>query len=381
MKNSRLYLITLGLFAILAVVFLTAIELYLKWSAAAEAPEHRDHVIETPYLPVKFKPDYKGQFWNIPFSTNRFGFRDEENLAQEPGTNEVRVLSLGDSIGFGLGIPPESHYTQIAERLINPLPREKTIRLINAGGQGYSPSGYYVYLKHEGKKLRPDLVLVEIELCNDVTDEALLRWQVPPNGVYPDRIVGGRYLVSWDGHLIGTYSIGSYFFEKTYLYTEFIRRLLFLSHRISPQEPFHSQPGAQVYYSLGFDRYLLNTERLEQGWDRLFRALEGLYSFCKENDMEFLLMLMPSRYLYEEKEPYTSYAQNIFDRAIAKAHSRKLPMIDISTVIEQAGGKELFFDFAHLTMEGNRAVGKALAEELSRRQRHETHFKDNHLSR
>lgn len=380
MNQSRLYLLTIGIFLFLFVILTGVVEICLKWAAAAAAPERRDHVVETNYLPVKFKSNYDGQFWGIPFSTNRFGFRDED-FPERPVSNEFRVMSLGDSIGFGLGVPLESHYTKVAERRLNPLPDHRTIRIINAGGQGYSPSGYYVYLKHGGVDLLPHLVLVEIELCNDVTDEALLRWDMRGDDGYPDRVVGGRYLVSWDGQLIGTYSTGSYFFEKSYLYTEFIRRLLFLGNRLFPRGVFHDEPGAQVYYSLGFDQYLLTSDRIESGWTRLFGALKGIQTFCRKNDIDFVLMLMPSRYLFENKEPYTSYAAKIFKRAVHMANAHNLPMLDISTVLEKEGGESLFFDFAHLTVEGNKAVGNALAEELSTRLKGKRYFQDAFLSR
>ena len=115
-----------------------------------------------------------------PFVTNAYGFRDEPPLDPVPPEGEFRILSLGDSIGFGLGVTSEDRYAQVLQRELNDSPGAFRFRVVNASGQGYSPSSYAAYIYQEGLELNPDLVLVQIELCNDVTDEALLGW---PSGV------------------------------------------------------------------------------------------------------------------------------------------------------------------------------------------------------
>ena len=86
---------------------------------------------------------------------------------------------MGDSIGFGLGIPAHAHYTKVLERQLNKNSRRRH-HVVNAAGQGYSPSSYYVYLQNEGLKLQPDMVIVDMELCSVISNEALLRWEVDP---------------------------------------------------------------------------------------------------------------------------------------------------------------------------------------------------------
>ena len=84
-----------------------------------EAPEKRDHVVETSYMPVKFKGDYEGLFLGVPFSTNRYGFRSDADFSKTPPPKEYRILSLGDSIGFGIGIAHSAHYTQVLQKHLN----------------------------------------------------------------------------------------------------------------------------------------------------------------------------------------------------------------------------------------------------------------------
>ena len=361
-------LLLLGLLLILASITLVFAEFWLRSSYLGEATESRDHAEETPYLPARLKANYQGTMWGIPFKTNRHGFRDEEDFDYKPDTQEVRVLSLGDSIGFGLGIPAAEHYGKVLERGLDGGDERDRFRVINAAGQGFSPSGYSVYLRREGLRFEPSLVIAEIELCNDVSDEAFLYWESSedqPN--QPTAVRGGRYVVGWDGNLLGTCSMGPYAFEKTYTYTVLLRRVLNLLYRIDPTEPFHSTVGV-TYYLLGFERYLLDQQRIEAGWKRLFGAVEGIHEVLAKQDIPFLLLILPSRFVFEKHAPqHARFARGLVQRTLEWAKSHQIPHLDCTDVLGQGGGERLYFDFAHLTAEGNRVLGQALHGEVVRR--------------
>ena len=365
--RSRLLLLGLVFFGILGGLILFAVEVWLRHSFLGESQEPPDHTEETWYLPVRLKGDYEGVMWDIPFVTNAHGFRDEPPLDPVPPEGEFRILSLGDSIGFGLGVPSQDGYGQVLQRELNKSPGVFHFRVVNASGQGYSPSSYAAYIHQEGLALNPDLVLVQIELCNDVTDEALLGW---PSGVeagLPGSVRGGRYVVGWDGYLLGTWSRGPYFFEKTYTYTVLLRKILESLYRISPTEPFHSTRGL-TYYAMGYEKFLLDRHRIDSGWSRLFGSLEGIRDLLERERIPFLLMLVPSRFVFQKDAPeHALFARKLMDRALEQCRSRQLPYLDLSHDLRQAGGSELYFDFAHLTSEGNRITGRVLARELRRR--------------
>ncbi|HSR67138.1 MAG TPA: hypothetical protein VLU25_04295 [Acidobacteriota bacterium] len=365
-RKFKLYLLSLAFFAVIFLLLSGLAEWALRWSALDDSEESRDHVMMTGRLPITFKPDYQGVIWDEPFRTNHFGFRGEEDFPAAKPSGEVRVLSLGDSIGFGLGIPSRDHYTKVAQRALQPT-LTKRLRVINAGGQGYSPSSYAVSLQTLGLSLQPDAVVIEIELCNDVTDEALLQrgFQASSPPLLPYAVYGGRYLVGWDGNLLASYVRGPYPWERTYVWTELTRRWLNLRFRLDPNEPFASQPE-QTYYTLGFDRSLLTPQRLESGWQGLFDTLQGTHQWLHSRGVPFLLMIMPSRYLYREGAPARrSFALGLKERALEMAQERSIPYLDMTETVGQAGGAELFFDFAHLTAPGNQAVGMRLAQELA----------------
>jgi hypothetical protein len=274
------------------------------------------------------------------------------------------VFSLGDSIGFGVGLEAKEHYCKVAQRIIRAKSSASDIQMINASGQGYSPSGYYVYLRNEGIQLNPSMVVVEIELCNDLTDEALLFWHTDEEP-YPSAVKGGRYLVAWDGNLLGTYAVGGYPWERTYVYTDLLRRSLNLLNRLSPSPLFSTNPGGTIYYSLGFDQCLLDEERIERGWTRLLGALEATKKLCNSIQIPFLLLIMPSRHIYDDSAPaHRDLAFSLLQRAESEMESREIPYISMDETIGSAGASAVFFDFAHLTAEGNRAVGHTLAPRI-----------------
>ncbi|MCY3777345.1 MAG: hypothetical protein OXH11_15335 [Candidatus Aminicenantes bacterium] len=365
--RSRLLLLALIFFGLLAVLILLAAEFWLRHSFLGESVEPRDHAEESWYLPVRMKGGYEGVFWDIPFVTNAYGFRDEAPLDPVPPEGEFRILSLGDSIGFGLGVPSRDRYGQVLQRELNQSPGAFRFRVVNASGQGYSPSSYAAYLYQEGLELNSDLVLVQIELCNDVTDEALLGWPPGVQAGLPKSVRGGRYVVGWDGQLLGTWSQGPYFFEKTYTYTVLLRKSLESLYRISPTEPFRSARGL-TYYAMGYEKFLLDQDRIDAGWRRLFGALGGIRDLLERERIPFLLLLIPSRFVFQKEAPeHALFARKLMDRAIEQCRSRRIPYLDPSHDLRQAGGPELYFDFAHLTGEGNRVAGRVLARELRRR--------------
>lgn len=364
-SKSRLYSLSSLIFLLVFSLAFCVCEFWVRYFQLRNVDETRDHVIQTPYMPVKLKGNFRGRIWNRSFATNQYGFRGEPDFGRTPPRNEFRILSLGDSIGFGLGIEPSDHYTKVLERNLNEQAAGVRFRVINAGGQGYSPSCYYVYLKHEGLQFQPRTVIVEIELSNDITDEALLGWEAEAGKTAaPEKLRGGRYIVGWDGNLLATYSFGPYFFEKTYTHTVLLRRLLNLLYKIHPVEPFHSRPGV-TYYSLGFDRYLLSEERIESGWKKMFLALKATRELAAQRNIAFLLLIVPGRYIFEEDSgAYGRFAQQLVERSVKWAGSHGIPCLDLTAAIQTGGGAQLYFDFAHLTAEGNAVIGDEVAEYL-----------------
>ncbi len=346
------------LFFILGLpVALVPTELFVR-AFKGVGPARTDSV-QPDYMPIRVRGDYHGTVFDLPYNTNRYGFRGEPDFPVEPEPGEFRILSLGDSVGIGLGIEASDSYVKVAQReLSSSIPN---LRAINAAGQGYSPSSYLAYLKHDGMRFQPNLVLFEIELCNDVTDEALLGWTRDQRGQL-ETVWGGRYVVGWDGNLLGTVAVGPPFFpEKTYTYTLLLRRVLDKLYQWFPTEPFHSRSGV-TYFNLGFDRYALDEEKIEAGWERLFDALEQTSQYLGERKIPFLVTILPSRYIFQEPSPYQEFARGLLNRAVKMAQERRIPHLEVDQELAAAGGAKIYFDFAHPDQVGNRVIGERIAE-------------------
>jgi len=336
---------------------------YINRSGVTDVPTFTTN---STYVPVRIRGHYHGVVGGIQITTNRFGFRDEADFDPTPPAGEYRILSMGDSIAFGLGILSRSTYAKVLQEELNKGGGQLHYNVINASGPGYDPASYYLFLKNEALNWNPKMVVVEIELTNDVTDAALLRWEVDP--AEPDRPValrGGRYVTAWDGALLSAVVRGPYFYEKTYTYVEFSRRVLNLLYQQAAVKPFPEGPNA-IYYTQGYEWYLLNRERIESGWQKVLKAVKGTHELLRQHDVRFVLMIMPSRFAYEGDtgNSQRKLARELVERAVAFADHNGIPYMDLTETIGAAGGAAVFLDTVHLNEQANLAVGRALYERI-----------------
>jgi lysophospholipase L1-like esterase len=99
----------------------------------------------------------------IEIRTNAQGFRDAPFAPKAPGT--LRIAALGDSFGFGHGVPVEAAYPDRIEGLLSTA--ERPVEVLNLGVPGYNTRQELAQLASLGPELAPDLVLVGCYLGND----------------------------------------------------------------------------------------------------------------------------------------------------------------------------------------------------------------------
>jgi len=366
MREMKLRFLSTLVFLTLLCAMFGCLELLLRYLHLRGNAEPPKHAVTGTYVPMVSKPYYRGKMAGIPVAMNKFGLRDEPDFNPDKPASEFRILSIGDSIAFGLGVKSSDAYAKVFERKINETRGSRKYNVINAAGPGYSPSFYYMFLKNEGLTWNPDMVLIETELSNDVTDEAFLHLQKDPaRGDAPEILRGGRYVVAWDGVILSAIIRGPYWYERTYTYAELSRRIFELLYRLAPTEPFGSDPGV-TYYIYGYDRYLLDQKRIEYGWAQLLASLDATNELLRERRVPFLVMIMPSRYVYENnsEDGRDRFARGLVDRAVAAVKERGIPYLALYDTIGTGGGAALFQDTVHLNEKGNLVVGSALSEYL-----------------
>lgn len=129
------------------------------------------------YLPRSW--DYFDADGCVDFRINEHGLRDLGfPIAKRP--HEFRVLAIGDSFTFGLGLPLELTWPQRLEGLLRSAHGEP-LEVINAGFAGMhgSPVGYSSWLQSDGMRFAPDLVLVGFCL-NDMGPVPMLSYPSVP---------------------------------------------------------------------------------------------------------------------------------------------------------------------------------------------------------
>jgi len=87
-------------------------------------------------------------------STNSRGLRGAEEHSYARRTGRKRLLVLGDSFAFGEEVRDEETFSAQLERLIPGL------EVINMGVGGYGDDQMLLYLKEEGRRYNPDMVLL-----------------------------------------------------------------------------------------------------------------------------------------------------------------------------------------------------------------------------
>ena len=109
----------------------------------------------TPGKSVRFSS--KKNRFSAEVLINSKGLRDQEHEYQKPD-NYLRILLLGDSTAVGFEVRKES---TIDTRLENYISNQgiDSIQVLNAGVRGWGTDQSYLFLKEEGIKYQPDLVV------------------------------------------------------------------------------------------------------------------------------------------------------------------------------------------------------------------------------
>jgi hypothetical protein len=89
------------------------------------------------------------------YRINSKGLRDDETT-YEKSEGTFRIVLLGDSFTFGWGVPIEKHYSTLLEGYF------KNVEVINMGIEAFGVDQELLYLRLEGLRYEPDLVLAYV---------------------------------------------------------------------------------------------------------------------------------------------------------------------------------------------------------------------------
>lgn len=148
------------MFTISLALSLVAAELILRWLHPSEGTS--DIVEHDDLLGYRHKKSAHSSFRSgdrrVSIRINADGLRQDEEVRPKE-ENEIRVLALGDSFGFGWGVNyEESFVSRIQEKARETFPDWK-INILNAGHGGWGTQQMLAYLENRGFDYSPDMVV------------------------------------------------------------------------------------------------------------------------------------------------------------------------------------------------------------------------------
>jgi hypothetical protein len=164
----RSILFNIGVLAVATVLALVVAEAFAQLWIPQWAPSHADRTFLAydSLLGWSLRPSRLGTFvhpdFRVPVATNALGLRDREYEIVAPA-GVRRALLLGDSFGWGFGVTQQQMLSaQLAAR-------HDGWEIINGAVTGYGTDQEYLYYRHRGRRLRPELVILLFH-PNDVYD-------------------------------------------------------------------------------------------------------------------------------------------------------------------------------------------------------------------
>lgn len=269
---------------------------------------------------------------------NDQGYR---GTALPPAKNKRRVVLLGDSIAFGLGVHDSETFSEVLQA------GHSGLEVANLAVQGFGPGQELARLEHEGLALRPDVVLVATCLSNDFADAMLPVFLY--DGAHPKlhyRIEDDQ-LVKYDAHLQ---------LPRTERLGVFLRTHSRLFGMMSgPRDPLADNGGS----GWGNRKQTALKDRAK-AIALTARLLAAMAERSRAAGAEFVVLAFPDR---EEFDGATRWG-----RALVRSPAvLGVPIVDMARRFRSAGLG--FDDFAtdkigHLSPQGHRETARILAQLL-----------------
>ena len=151
----------LTLLGISVALTLVGLELVMRLFYPVPPTWHDPQIrhLKSPLVGWVLPPSSDGWTIDAPVRVNSLGLRDEEMTVEKPSGTK-RVLCLGDSFTFALGVRLEDLYAKQLERRLSTLNAGERFQVINAGVAGYNTRQELITYLTLGVELEPDLIVL-----------------------------------------------------------------------------------------------------------------------------------------------------------------------------------------------------------------------------
>lgn len=310
--------LALLIFLVLAELGLQAI-FSSKRSASMSQEEMQAHLGQG----FRYDPDLYWYWDQLPDETagvNIHGFRRSESMSKIAPDGIRRVIAVGDSQTFGGGVELGQAFPDYAEDALG-----EGWEVLNAGLSGYRSLNAYRLLRLKLVHYQPDYLLVDC-MPKDSPRE---------NGPLAQASVGSGQFDEW------VWNSRLYYFSQLML-------------RVAGVRPWESLPWPLQLHEIRERLVDPSQGDLRNSPDMGNLDLIGHYAAKKGIQAIFM------RY------PYAENRGTVGCHAWPGSMPEGFPVFDACAALQADGreAKALFIDKNHLTVEGNRVVGKALAQFL-----------------
>lgn len=318
-------------------------------------------------------------------TTNALGLRGPISYGPKPAGLR-RVLLLGDSFIFGVGVNDPETSCALLQQAIDPARRH--VEIINAGLGGYSPLLHYLATRGLYLPLEPDAVVLFFDfgdLQDDFNYEHNLRADAQ-----------GRLLACDPNYFNGRFALGRYIRERSalakYFYNQFVRtyqkiRILGLRRYLQAKLRGERAKGVianlrgqarQVVDPLHYDQLLMirdrsNLPEIRKHWQRTGRYILLLKDLLRERQIPFVLAAYPygvqvgpdqwgkGRVAFGFQAGMTYDDPFAFEFLEEFARANEIPFINTYEAFRAARQERLFHDWdGHFTPAGHRVIAAEL---------------------
>ena len=296
----------------------------------------------------KLRPSTTQPWGGVDVTTNAHGLRGPE-IPYARSKNTRRIVYLGDSVTFGYMVARwEDTFPYVIE---SRLRREQwEVETVNSGVGGYSPWQELTWLRDEGLRYAPDLVVLGFVL-NDVTEKFTL---VRYGGAAESRQLRDSFH-SWKEHILGHSAL---VYQTRKLVREFkARRKLGRDLRLGAIQQERVNVQTLIHEP--------ESEGVQLAWNVTLESLQEIADLCAGQEIELIIAMFP--FTMQFNLPNAAAPQK---RLAGWADDRGITTVDLLPALEDSmatSGSEItdyFIDDDHLTIEGHRVASAILLEAI-----------------
>ena len=287
----------------------------------------------------RLRPGVEDDWAGLRVRVNGKGLRGPEvPYARERGV--PRILYLGDSVTFGFGLPrAEQAYPYAAQRVLEQA-LGRRVETVNAGIGGYSPWQERLYLRDEGLRYSPDLVVLGFVL-NDVTEKLGLRR-------FGGTGIGLQLAMSRHSPL-----------DSLRDRSAIVQVATGLGARLRYGRD--TQQGAEKVQGLLVESLVHDADdaAVDAAWKLTLESLDGIIGLCRARGVRLVVGVFPFRVQLDHPESASAPQK----RLLAHLALRGVAALDLLPVLARSDPSvDLLPDGNHLSAAGSERVGRLVAE-------------------